>query len=74
MVFLQGAARPDGPAAACLDLAQNGRVMLYLSTRLLSEIRAVLTRPKIRRKYPVLTPEYVNLFLEKSLSRAGFIA
>ncbi len=74
MIFLQGAARPNGPAAACLDLAQEGRVLLHLSAALLLEIRDVLTRPKIQRKYPVLTEDFVEVFLEKLLSRAVYFA
>ena len=70
MIFLQGAARPNGPAAACLELAQQERVTLHLSPRLLTEIRDVLTRPKIQRKYPVLTLDYVDRFLVKVLSKA----
>jgi putative PIN family toxin of toxin-antitoxin system len=63
MVFLQGAARPDGPAAACLRLAEAGHVELYLSAETLAEIRDVLTRPKMQKKFSALTPEAVDAFL-----------
>src|SRR5262245_4108933 len=65
MVFLQGAARPEGPAAACLRLAEAGHVELYLSEELLAEVRDVLTRPKMRQKFPALTPEAVSAFLDR---------
>ena len=47
MVFLQGAASPDGPAAACLRLAEKGHVELCVSSEILSEVRDVLTRPTL---------------------------
>jgi putative PIN family toxin of toxin-antitoxin system len=65
MVFLQGAARETGPAAACLRLAEAGLVQLYLSPGVLAEVRDVLTRPRIRKKFPALTPESVEAFLAR---------
>jgi len=70
MVFLQGAARPTGPAAACLELVQNEYVQLFLSSEMLEEIRDVLTRPKLQRKFPILTPDYVDSFLEALSDKA----
>lgn len=63
MVFLQGAAREAGPAAACLRLAEAGHVELIVSTEILDEVREVLKRPKIRKKFPALTHETVEAFL-----------
>ena len=65
MVFLQGAARAEGPAAACLRLAEAGHVELFLCEEILDELRDVLTRPKIRKKFPALTPERVGAFLAR---------
>ena len=65
MLFLQGAARPTGPAAACLLLAEHGHVELVLSEDVVSEVRDVLTRPKIRKKFPALTDEVVTEFLDR---------
>jgi putative PIN family toxin of toxin-antitoxin system len=67
MVFLQGAARESGPAAACIRLAEQGFVQLCLSEEILAELRDVLARPKLRRKFPALTEERVSAFLEKIL-------
>jgi putative PIN family toxin of toxin-antitoxin system len=64
MVFLQGAARESGPAAACVRLAEEGFVQLCLSQEVLDEVRDVLSRPKLQRKFPALTPERVAAFLE----------
>lgn len=63
MVFLQGAASPEGPAAACLRLAEKGHVELCISSEILSEVRDVLTRPKIRQRFSALTAETVSAFL-----------
>lgn len=53
MVVLQGAGRPAGPAGACLRLVDQGRVTLCVSAEVLAEVRDVLTRPKVQRKFPV---------------------
>ncbi len=66
MVFLQGAARRDGPAGLCLSLAEAGVIRLVLSDEILTEVRDVLTRPEVQRKFPILTEErYVDEFLAR---------
>lgn len=65
MVILQGAARPSGPAAACLRLAEADQVELYVSKSILTEIRDVMSREKVKEKFPILTPEFVEAFLRK---------
>ena len=74
MVFLQGAARPDGPAAACLRLVETGHVELFLSEPVLGEVRDVLARPRIRQRFPALTDELVNGFLERVRQGATVLA
>jgi putative PIN family toxin of toxin-antitoxin system len=63
MTFLQATARPDGPAAACLRLVEEGRATLVVSEDILREVGEVLGRPKVRRKNPRLTDESVQAFL-----------
>lgn len=70
MVFLQGAARVVGPAAACLKLVEEDKVELFLSARVLAEIRDVLTRPKLQRKFPILTQNYVDAWLQALVNKA----
>jgi uncharacterized protein len=70
MVFLQGAARPAGPARACFRLVDEDRVRLCLSAEILAEVRDVLTRPKTQRKFPLLSPEWVESFLQNAESKA----
>jgi putative PIN family toxin of toxin-antitoxin system len=63
MVYLQAATRPEGPARACLGMAQLGRIVLCISPAIRSEVADVLSRPKVRRKFPSLTSEAVAVFL-----------
>lgn len=62
MLFLQGAARRESPAGICLLLAELGAVELCISTAIMDEIRDVLTRPRVREKFPSLTDDLVNQF------------
>ena len=48
MVFLQGAARRESPAGACLLLVELEAVELYLSKEIIAEVRDVLTRPRVK--------------------------
>ena len=73
MVFLQGAACPDGPAGACLRLAERGYVELCLSTEVLREVREVLSRPKIRQRFPALTDETLTTFFAQLNRFAQFV-
>jgi putative PIN family toxin of toxin-antitoxin system len=74
MVFLQGAARPAGPARACLRLVDENRVTLFVSPDTLAEIRDVLTRPKTQKKFPLLSPESVDVFVESVESKAVLLS
>jgi putative PIN family toxin of toxin-antitoxin system len=65
MVYLQAAAREESPAAACLRLAENNLVQLFVSSDILDEIRDVLSRPKIRVRFSELTDETVTSFVER---------
>ena len=74
MVFLQGAARQHGPSRACLDLAEAGMVELWMSTAILAELWAVLSRPKLRTKFPVLTETFIGLFTKRLREHTMFLA
>ncbi len=65
MVFLQAAARPTGPAAACLRLVETGAIPLFVSADILREVEDVLSRPTVRRKNPRLTDQVLREFLER---------
>ncbi len=68
MVFLQGAARRESPAGACLLLAELEAIELCLSEEILSEIRDVLSGELVQRflaaieKRAVVFPEVPHGF------------
>ena len=70
MVFLQGAGRPASPARACLRLVDEERITLCLSVDILAEVRDVLTRPKTTKRFPLLTRDWVDAFLQNAESKA----
>lgn len=65
MIFLLAAARPSGPAAALLELAEIGELDLFVSEACLEEIREVLVRPSLQHRFPSLTISTVNAFLDR---------
>lgn len=65
MIFLQAAARRDSPAGACLALAEQGLVALYVSPAILAEVEDVLRRPRIRAKFHRLTDDVVSEFFDR---------
>lgn len=74
MVFLQAAINDQGPAFACLSFVETGDVMLSVSGPILAEVKDILTRPEIQAKFPSLTPERVDLFLQKIGMLAAVVA
>jgi uncharacterized protein len=44
-IFAQALMNPIGPAGACVEAALDGRVLLYVSEFVLSEIRAIPSKP-----------------------------
>ena len=57
MVFLQAGANPTGPSGACFAHVRSGRLALITSPATVAELRGLLARPNIRRKFPHLTDE-----------------
>ena len=74
VVFLQGAARATGACGACLKLVEDDAVELFLSAAVIAEIRDVLTRPSLQRKFPILTVEYVESLLQALMDKATVIS
>lgn len=71
MLFFSAASRPKR-VSAVFELVKSQVVTLCLSPDVLSEIRDVLTRPKLVLKYPALTPLAVDAFLADCLRRASW--
>lgn len=61
--MLLQAAVSRGPAFALLTLAEAGRLELLLSNDILSELRDVLLRTEVQRRFPILSVEFVEAFL-----------
>jgi len=74
MVYLQAVTKESGPAFACFRAVDDGRVTLCVSAEVLAEVRDVLTRPALQAKFPRLTPERVEDFLENVQAKAVLIA
>lgn len=62
MLIFRAVARP-ARVRPLFDALERGRVTLCLSAEVLAEIRDVLSRPKLRQKFPALTDEAVDAFL-----------
>jgi putative PIN family toxin of toxin-antitoxin system len=74
MVYLQAAITDRGPAFACLEFVEAGQAKLFLSPAILAEVRDVLTRPKVVRKFPHLTEERVDTFVQKLTTLATLVS
>jgi putative PIN family toxin of toxin-antitoxin system len=55
MVFLQAVANPAGPSGACFAHVRSGTLALITSPQTIAELRGLLARPNIRKKFPHLT-------------------
>lgn len=73
MVFLQGLITENGVAARCLELVENREIELFVSQEVLTEIRDVLTRPKLQARFPLLTSERAAKLLELLNEKATFV-
>ncbi len=73
VVFLQGVGRPASPARACFALVDAGAAELCLSAEVLAEVRDVLTRPKMQKRFPLLTFERVEAFLQNAERQAVLV-
>lgn len=62
MVFIQAVAS-RGPAYQCYQIVTESETPLLMSLDTLEELRAVLTRPELRRKLPGLTEARVSALL-----------
>lgn len=69
MIFLQAAVRPSRVHRTFQAVA-DGTVTLCVSHDLLKEVRDVLTRDTVRAKFPALTTEAVDAFLDDILKSA----
>lgn len=73
MVCLQAAAREESAAAACLRLAENHYVQLFISRAIIKEVENVLSRNHIRARFKTLTDESVQAFIARLCEAADLI-
>lgn len=64
VVFLQGLITESGPAVTCLERFEEGRFSLAISPEVLSELRHVLYRSRLRQDFPLLTEETADRLIE----------
>lgn len=73
MIFLQGLVKERGFAVDCVELVEKDEIQLFVSEEILAEIADVLTRPKLREKFSLLTVERVERLLEMLRQKAILI-
>jgi putative PIN family toxin of toxin-antitoxin system len=73
MVFLRSLIKESGPSVECLELFEHGAIELFISDALFVELTDVLTRPTLRRKYPLLTMERADRLINSLRERATLI-
>jgi putative PIN family toxin of toxin-antitoxin system len=73
MVCLQAAAREESTAAACLRLAENHHVQLFISRAIIKEVENVLSRDYIRARFKTLTDKSVQAFIARLREAADLI-
>jgi putative PIN family toxin of toxin-antitoxin system len=73
VVLLQAAVSRRGPAFALLTQVEVGRLELLISDSAIAELREVLVRPAVQRKFPVLTADVVEAFVGKLMAIATLI-
>lgn len=61
--YLQAVVRRSSPAGSCFKLAEDNIIKLFISKDVLAELEDVLSRPKVRKQFSVLTDESVEEFL-----------
>lgn len=65
VVFIQAAANEKGPSGRALDLLDTGEIKLFISEKILLEIRDSLNHPRVRQKLPGITDERVEALLKR---------
>lgn len=72
-IFVQAFLSASGPAASCVRLVESNAVTVLLSAEILAELRDVLNRPRLRRKFPAISQELVDEFLRRVLNNADVV-
>ena len=73
MIFLQATANRKSIAAQALDLLDSGEITLFISRKILKEVREVLNRPEVRSSLPGITDESVEALLKRLKRKAVLV-
>lgn len=73
VIYLQAALSDKGAAYACWQLIEKGEARVFITEAILAEIEDVLNRPKLRRRYSVLTDEKIAEVLQAIRAHAVII-
>lgn len=73
MMFLQGAARRESAAGACLLLVELDAIELAVSPEIMAEVRDVLARPRVRQRFLAPADRIVDRFLAAIEGRATLL-
>ncbi|MFO0966239.1 MAG: putative toxin-antitoxin system toxin component, PIN family [Gemmataceae bacterium] len=65
VVYVQAAINHQGPAASCLALVEKREVKVFASSAVFAEVRETLSQKKLRARFPHLTDERVDQFLQR---------
>jgi len=72
-IFVQAFLSASGPAASCVRLVESNVVTVLLSVEILAELRDVLNRPRLSRRFPAISQELVDEFLRRVLKNADVV-
>ena len=73
MVYLQTVVRETSRAASCLHLSESRRINLFISRAIIAEVRDVLGREHIRRRFDTITDESAANFIERIRKTAKLV-
>lgn len=73
VVLLQAGGKPHGPAGSCLQQVMDEKLTLFMSTEGVAELVDVLGRASVRKRFPILTSEHIEVFLQGLRSKAQIV-
>lgn len=73
-IYLQAAASPDGPAFACMEMAERSRFILVISDDILVEVRSILTHQAVQKKFTGLNDNVAKKFLMRVSEIAQYVS
>ncbi|MGH9948907.1 MAG: putative toxin-antitoxin system toxin component, PIN family [Pyrinomonadaceae bacterium] len=69
-IYLQAILSEDGPARACVQLALDGAIELFITDEIIDEVRRVVTRQKLVAKYRSLQGDRPQLLISAILKKS----